>query len=295
VAKPSSVRFTDNRGRPTIEAIGLPRAVLRDLYHRVLTAKWRWFFLVATLYYLSVHAIFALLYLLQPGSIVNAAPGSFWDAYFFSVQTWMTIGYGVMSPGSFWGHWLVTIEAFLGMLTTAVITGLVFAKFARPTANILFSDVCCVSNVDGVPTLSFRMANARGNRLVEAALTVNVARTVRTAEGESFRRVIDLKLVRSHNPMFFVGWTALHRIDEASPLLGHDVASLKKDATEILVVLTGLDEDIAATVHARKAYGPDDIRWGHRFADIVTSSTERDGVRVFDYRKFHDTLPLADA
>ncbi len=286
------VRYTDNRGRSNIGAVGLPRARLRDLYHSVLTTKWRWFFLLATVWYASVNAIFAGLYLLEPGSIVGAREGSFLDAYFFSVQTLMTIGYGVMSPGSTYANVLVTLEAYFGMLTAAILTGLVFAKFSRPLANVLISDVCCICPYDGVPTLMFRMANARGNRMVEASLGVSLGRMVTTKEGERFRRVFDLQLVRSHNPMFFVGWTAMHPIDRESPLFGLTRAQLEADNAEILAVLTGIAEDIGATVHARKAWGPEDIRWGERFVDIVSATTDAEGIRVFDYSRFHETQPI---
>jgi inward rectifier potassium channel len=284
------IRFTDNRGRTSIEAIGLPSAPMLDLYHRILTMRWRSFFALATLYYVGIHAIFAGLYQLQTGAI-SGGDGSFEAAYFFSVQTMMTIGYGTMSPATLYGHILVAAEAFFGMLTTAVLTGLVFAKFARPTANVLFSDKLCVQRQDGVPTLVLRMANARGNRMVEASLGVSVARTIVTAEGETFRRIIDLPLVRAHQPMFFVGWTAMHRIDEASPLFGVTPEQLAAEDAEILAVLTGLDEDIGATLHARKAWGHDEIRWGERFVDVVYGSRTEGGVRIFDYAKFHETTP----
>lgn len=270
--------------------MGLPSAPLRDLYHRILTMRWRTFFLIATVYYFTIHAVFAVLYMLDPGAI-TASDGTFWNAYFFSVQTMMTIGYGVMSPASFYGHVLVSIEAYFGTLTTAVLTGLVFAKFARPTANVLFTDKMCVYRYDDVPTLVFRMANARGNRMVEATLGVSLARTVVTKEGETFRRVIDLKLVRDHQPMFFVGWTAMHKIDEHSPLFGLTKEELEQQNAEILAVLTGLDEDIGATLHARKAWGFEEIAWGERFVDIVAATTEEAGVRVFDYGRFHHRQP----
>jgi inward rectifier potassium channel len=284
------LRFTDNRGRVSIEAIGLPSAPLRDLYHGILTMRWRNFFAFATLYYVSIHAVFAALYQVQPGAIAGG-DGSFEAAYFFSVQTMMTIGYGTMSPGTLYGHVLVAAEAFFGMLTTAVLTGLVFAKFARPTANVIFSDKVCVHRQDGVPTLVLRMANARGNRMVEASLGVSLARTVVTSEGETFRRIIDLPLVRANQPMFFLGWTAMHRLDEKSPLFGLTPERLAAEDAEILAVLTGLDEDTGASLHARKAWGYDEIRWGERFVDVLYGSREERGVRVFDYAKFHDTIP----
>lgn len=286
------VRFLDNRGRPVLVGLNLPRATWRDLYQRMLSASWPVFFAWATVYYALVHVVFASLYVLEPGSISNAPSGGFLDAYFFSVQTMMTIGYGGMAPATLWANVLVTIEAFFGMITTAILTGLVFARFARPTANVLFSNVLCVGPHDGHPSLLMRCANARGNRIVEASLSVTLATTTKTKEGETFRRIRDVTLVRPKNSMFFVSWTAMHRIDETSPLFGETAESLAQKNAELLFVLTGIDEDLGATVHARRAYGADEIRFGARFVDILSQVPGTDGMRVIDYARFHETQPV---
>ncbi len=282
-------RFLDNKGRPTLEAVGLPRAPMRDLYHRMVIARWRTFILGWLLLYTTLHLVFAGLYTLSPGSVSSV--DGFWDGYFFSVQTMMTIGYGTMSPLTTYAHVLVTIEAYLGMFLTAVLTGLIFAKFATPTANVMFANSVCVSKHEGKPTLSMRMANARGNRLVSASLDVAVAKTIKTLEGETFRRVVDLKLVRNTNPLFWVGWTAMHVIDESSPFHGETTESLTEKGMEMIVILSGVDEHTSQSVHARRSYGADEIMWGARYVDIIAAAQNAGGLRRVDYRRFHDTQP----
>ena len=282
-------RFLDNRGRPTLEAVGLPQAPLRDLYHRLVIARWRTFIAGWLLIYSVLHLAFAALYMLEPGCVSSVT--TFWDGYFFSVQTMMTIGYGTMSPLTTYAHVLVTIEAYLGMFLTAVLTGLIFAKFAMPTANVMFANWCVVGKHEGKTTLSMRMANARGNRLISAALEVSVAKTIRTAEGETFRKVVDLKLVRRTNPLFWVGWTAMHVIDETSPFFGETQETLTQQGMEMIVILTGVDENTSQAVHARRSYGAEEIKWGARFVDIIAAAQNEGGLRRVDYRRFHDTQP----
>ena len=286
-----SQRYLDNRGRPTVEVRGLPSAPLQDLFHRLLTLRWSSFLALAFATYLVINAGFAGLYLLDPGGVENTEPGSFWDAYFFSVESMMTIGYGRMVPVSTYAHALVTIESFFGLLTTALLTGLIFAKFATPTANVLFSNVVCVAKHDGVPTLLLRLANARGNRLIQASLAITVAKTTKTAEGETFRKVHDVALVRSTNPLFWIGWTVMHRIDESSPFFGETKESLLAKGAEIIVVLSGVDEHSSATVHTRRSYSPDEMRWGERFVDLLSAGAAQGELRAVDYSRFHDTQP----
>lgn len=282
-------RFLDNKGRPTLEAVGLPVAPLRDLYHRIMIARWRSFLVGWLVLYSTLHLAFAGLYRIRPDSV--SAVNGFWDAYFFSVQTMLTIGYGTMSPLTTYAHVLVTIEAYVGVFLSAVLTGLIFAKFATPTANVMFSNWLCVYKHEGKPTVAMRMANARGNRLISASLDVAVAKTIKTMEGETFRKVEDLKLVRSTNPLFWVGWTAMHVIDESSPFFGETNESLVQKGMEMIVILSGVDEHTSQSVHARRSYGADEIKYGARFVDIIAAAQNAGGLRRVDYRRFHDTQP----
>jgi inward rectifier potassium channel len=280
--------FTRRAFGREIVSIGLDRSPLHDLYHVLLTMPWRYFFTGVLAGYLAVNALFAEGYLLLGDAILNARPGSFLDCFFFSVQTLATIGYGQMAPRTVGANLLVTVEALLGMVGLALTTGLVFARFSRPTARVLFSRVAVVTVYDGVPSLMFRMANARGNQIVEARLKLSLLRNERTAEGEPVRRVYDLRLRRSEQPLFALTWTAVHAIDEKSPLHGLDEQAWRDSLTDLVVSLTGVDDGLAQTINARYAYHPEDVRFASRFVDILHTDKDRS---VIDFGKFHEVVP----
>jgi inward rectifier potassium channel len=275
-------------GRPIV-TIGLDASPLGDAYHWLLTSTWRRFFLLVLGVYLAANGTFALAYLALGDAIENAVPGSFADAFFFSVQTMATIGYGKMAPRTLGANVLVTVEALAGLLGLALVTGVVFAKFARPTARVLFSDVAVVTRFDGVPSLLLRMANARGSQIAEASVHVVLLRSEVTAEGDSVRRAHELHLTRSRSAFFALTWTVIHPITPDSPLHRETAESLPAADVDLIVTLTGFDNSLAQTVHAQHSYRGDEVRWNHRFVDVVT--TQADGVRVLDFRGFHDTVP----
>lgn len=293
--RPSVLKTSFGAGNPVL-AIGLPRRPLGDLYHQLLTWSWTRLFSLMGAAYLAVNALFAAAYLaLGPGAIQGAEPGSFSDAFFFSFDTMATIGYGDKVPRGTAANLLSLVQVMLGMAGLAVTTGLVFAKFARPTARVLFSRVAVVQPFDGVPSLLFRMANARANQIVEAELTVIAVRAERTVEGESIRKVYDLKLRRSRSAAFSLSWTAVHPITPESPLFGLDAAALAQAPLTIMVSVSGIDEHLGQTVHARHAYAAADVIFGSRFVDIL--EVQPDGSAVIDYRRFHDieTVPPSGA
>jgi len=270
--------------RPTY--IGLDNDGWRDAYHRMLTLPLAGFLAVMGGVYLCVNAFFASLYLLDPGGVANARPGNFSDAFFFSVQTLGGLGYGVMSPRGLYANLVATGEVFLGLMNLGVATGLLFARISRPTARIMFSNRAVVAPLNGAPTLMFRAANRRRNLVIEAEVTVTLIHNVTTREGTVLRRFHELPVVRSRTPLFFLTWQVMHVIDEASPLCGETTESLNAKQAEILVVMKGLDEAFASTIHARASYKPDEIVWGGRLADIFT--TDAAGERFIDFRRFHD-------
>lgn len=263
-----------------------------DPYHLLLTLEWHWFFALIAIGYIITNALFALLYLKGGDCIENARPGYFWDAFFFSVQTMASIGYGAMYPRleCTYTNILVTTEALAGLMGLTIATGLMFARFSRPTARVLFSNVALITLHNGIPTLMFRTANERHNQILEAQLGVSLVRNEVTSEGIFMRRLYDLKLIRSQTRIFALTWTAMHEIDQNSPLYGATPESLAEAETEIVVTLTGLDETVSQTIHARYYYTTPDILWNHRFVDIL--SRGRDGRRIIDYTHFHDVMPL---
>jgi inward rectifier potassium channel len=265
----------------------------RDPYHLMLTIPWLGFIGIVSLAYILINLIFACLFLLGGDCIVGAKPGDFSDAFFFSVQTIASIGYGVMSPGTTYAHIIVTIESIMSLLTIAVVTGLAFARFSKPTARIMFSDIAVVDLFDGIPTLTFRAANQRHNQIVEAQIQVYLLRDEKSKEGTFLRRFYELKLLRSRTPSFTLTWNVMHPIDEDSPLYGQTLESLTKSRSQITVSISGTDETVAYNIHARHIFSPNEILWDHRFVDMVYKSPNGD--RYLDYTHFNEALPLEPA
>jgi inward rectifier potassium channel len=261
-----------------------------DFYHGILTASWPGFVAQLAALFLVVNLAFAVLYVIDRGGIANARPGSFADAFFFSVQTLGTLGYGVMAPRTLYTNLLVTAESFTGVLTIALFTGIIFARFSRPFARVVFSRVGCVTQFDGLPTLMFRAANQRGNSILDAAVSVSLASNYTTREGVEMRRFQELRLIRSNNPLFALSWTVMHPIDEASPLCGLGLAEMIEHDMEIVVMLSGMDETISDRIYARHAYMAEEILWQRRFVDVVSVTSS--GQRMVDLVRFHDTQEM---
>jgi len=261
-----------------------------DFYHGVLTASWPGFVARLAALFLTVNLVFAILYVADRGGISNARPGSFADAFFFSVQTLGTLGYGVMAPRTLYTNILVTGESFAGILIIALFAGMIFARFSRPYARLVFSRNAVVTSFDGKPTLMFRAANQRGNSILDASANVSLAGNYTTREGHTLRRFQELKLLRASNPLFALSWTVMHPIDEASPLYNLGMAELIEHDMEIVVTLSGMDETISDRIYARYSYLPEEVLWHRRFVDVVSITPS--GQRMVDLVHFHDTEAL---
>ncbi len=265
--------------------VGVERAPFQDLYHAVLRLSWTGALLVIVGTYLSVNALFGLAYFFTGG--VAGANGGYLDAFFFSVETMGTIGYGEMHPASTAAHSLVVLESVTGLTITALATGLVFAKFSLPLARIVFSRQAVIAPMNGVPTLMMRVGNARQSIIAEATVRVAMVRTELTDEGTTFYRLVDLPLSRERSPALARSWTVLHPIDDKSPLYKATPNTLEKDEVEIMVSVVGTDDTSLQPVHARHRYFDKDILWGARHVDVL--SFREDGMMVLDVSKFHET------
>lgn len=275
---------------PAIRATGTRWRPQDDLFHFVLTRSWTQFLLIAAAFYVGTNAVFAAAYWAVPGS-VHGVEG-FEDAFYFSVQTFSTVGYGNFYPASHWANVLMTLESMVGLFSVALVTGLTFARFSRPSARVRFSTKIASYERDGVPHLVFRVANERHNSIVEAQLRVILLVSETTREGHELRRPIELPLVRDRTALFMLTWIPMHAIDEASPFFGGPacIERLRAKKAELFLSLSGLDETSAQTVHARWRYDVGDIAWEHNFADVLT--IEPDGTRVLDYEKFDQVIPV---
>jgi inward rectifier potassium channel len=275
-------------GSTRVHTHGLPRAHLQDVYHYAMVLSWPWFMAVCAGAFLALNTVFAGLYLLSDQAIANQFPTGFLGAFFFSVETLATVGYGDMHPATLYAHVVATVEIFLGMTSVALITGVMFARFSRPRARILFARNPVVSLMDGRKTLIIRVANARQNMIVDASAKLRLLRNETTPEGHTFRRIFDLKLRRDEQPMFILGWSLMHDIDDESPLKGVHLGTADAANTTLILSINGTDETTSQTMLSRFSYDCAQILWGHRYVDVLY--TDAAGQSHMDYTLIHDTV-----
>jgi len=275
-------------GSREIIAEGLELNFWADISHRCMTASWPAFILGAALVFLVFNAVFGLLYLVGDQPIANVKGQDYIDYFYFSIETLSTAGYGDMHPQTHYGHFIATIELFTGIFSMSLMTGLIFARFSRPSARLLFANNPVVAAHEGVSTLMVRFANERHNVIGNATARLWMFKDILTAEGQEIRRFYELLLLRNENPALALSWTLYHVIDAQSPLDGMTPEDFAASGVSLVVVVSGYDVIAAQTVHARKSYDHRDIRFGHRYVDVLGSSD--DGRIRIDYGRFHDTF-----
>jgi len=256
-------------GEYTFTKKGIRRFDLRDPYHLAVTLTWPQFLAAMAGLYLTVNCLFAMLYLVVPGALANAHPGSFSDAFFFSFETLATVGYGEIYPGSLYGHLISSTEIMCGLAFTAILTGLTFVRFSRPRAKFIFADNPVVAQHNGKPMLMLRVANGRANSMGATTAKMNVLLSSTTVEGKTFRSAYELKLVRQHLPIFPLTWTVMHELGEASPIHNMDSAALIAADARIFITLESHDPVLTANVNDLRSYAPGDIKFGMHYVDAV--------------------------
>jgi inward rectifier potassium channel len=276
-----------------IERRGVPRSfatIFGDLYHFLRTSTWTRIWLLFGGVFLVANLVFAAILYVGHAKITQA--DGFVDDFWFSVQTMGTIGYGVLSPADTLANVIVTLECFVGIALTALITGVVFSRFATAEARVIFSQSAVVHMFDGKRTLLFRMCNARATAIVEATVHVYLSRDETTVEGDRVRRIHDLELRRNNTPVFALSWSVYHVLDESSPLFDATAESFNGSTNSIIVTFQGIDDRLAATIHTRYVYNADDVQFDRKFADIIKLDPDTK-VRYLDFEQFHATEPIA--
>jgi inward rectifier potassium channel len=274
VGQDESSRLLDRDGGFNVKRTGLPFLRSFSAYHSLIEMTWPRFYGIVFLAYLVVNAFFATVYVALGdqviGGVFNAEAdllNQWAQAFFFSVQTFTTVGYGHLAPSGVIPNIVVTLEAFVGLLGFALATGLLFARFAKPTAQIGFSRFALWAPHETGKAFMFRIINERSNELVD--VTVRVILTyVEQVDDQEVRRFRELPLERAHIPFFPLNWTLVHPITGESPLAEFDKDQLHNSQAEFLVLITGFDETFSQTVHTRSSYKGDEIIWGARFADM---------------------------
>src|SRR5258707_416318 len=249
----STARIVRLGGREIITE-GLHLNFWADISHRCMTASWPAFIAGAALVFVGFNAVFALLYWIGNQPISNVPGGAYIDYLYFSIETLSTAGYGDMHPDTHYGHFIATVELFTGIFSMSLMTGLIFARFSRPNARLLFADNPVISSHDGKPTLMVRLANERHNIIGNATARLWLFKNIVSMEGESLRRFYELPLARNESPALALSWTLYHVVDEESPLYGLNADDLDASKVSLVVVVSGYDVVAAQTVHARKSY-----------------------------------------
>ena len=296
VAQESRQRLLNRDGSFNVARRGLNFWTSLSLYHRLLTMSWTKFLGLVTLSYLVANLVFALAYMAcGPGALASSPEltfrNEFLRAFFFSVETFATIGYGNIIPTGPAAHLIVTIESLVGLLGFALATGLLFARFSRPTAKIIFSQQAIVAPYRDITAFEFRITNARTNQIIELEAKILFAQFEVDEGGKSVRRFYPLTLERDKVVFFPLSWTIVHPVDEASPLYGLTHEDLRRTDAEFLILLTGIDETFSQTVHARSSYKADEVIWNARFANVFNRPLENDLLTI-DVRRIDAIEPI---
>jgi inward rectifier potassium channel len=272
--------------------LNLQRREYRDIYQWVLSLKWPEFTALIAGIYLFLNLVFAGFYTLGDQCIAGVRSGSYVDAFFFSVQTLATVGYGHWYPQTMYGHIVTTIEFIVGVFGLAVMTGLIFVRFSRPAARILFSKSIVIGPLNGRPTLMLRVGNLRAQSMVEAEFRILFTRDEPILEGDNFRYFYHLKLHFDRLISFPAALTLRHTIDQQSPLYGETAESLAKSRATFVASVVGIDPVIPAAVQTQRDYTWRDVRFGERFVEIYSEPTA--GRLTVDFGRLHDTEPMSE-
>jgi len=293
VVAQEGVRLLNRNGTFNVKRTGLRFFSSLNLYHWLLTISWHKFFIFVTFLYFALNSIFAFLFLLCGVDALKDTSSeptynAFLRNFFFSVQTFATVGYGTIHPVGFPANFIVVVESLVGLLAQALVTGMLFARFSRPTAKIIFSRNAVIAPYRGVTGFMFRITNARQNQLIELHCKLLFAKFENDVNGKRVRRFYFLDLERESVVFFPLHWTIVHPIDEKSPLYGLTNEDLSRTDAEFLILLTAIDETFSQTVHSRMSYKYDEIRWNEKFSNIFERSTE-DSKLMIDVRRIDCT------
>lgn len=273
-----------------VEARGISRRYLDDLYHRLLAGKWGALFALFVAIYLGINTAFAGGLMMCGEGAISAVPEPDFRAYFFfSIQTMSTVGYGTLAPTSACANWIVTAEVIVGLAFAALVTGMVYGKFSKPTSRIIFTDRVILDTWEGAPALMLRLGNARTNELVAATVDMCALVPVETEDGHKISQLIDLTLRRRTSPLFQMSWLLIHPIDEDSPFHGRSIESIVEDNIRLVVSVTAHDGNLGQTVYARSFYTAGQFVQHRRFVDVIEQVSP--GHFTVDYARFHETVP----
>ncbi len=293
-ATSTTARLIDQSGNFNVKKIGQSLEARVNLYHKLITMTWPKFALVALGFYLTVNLSFGIVYYfigIENLMGVDKSHGlsDFWEAFFFSSQTMTTVGYGRVSPVGYITNIIASVEAFLGLLSFSILTGLLYGRFSRPVPRILYSEKAIIAPYLDINGLMVRMANEKSNQLINVEASMIFSRN-EIENGMVKRKYYGLDLERSKVKFFAMSWTLVHPITEKSVLFGETPESLKASDAEVLVSVEGTNDTFADYIHSRKSYLFDEIEMGRKFKPMLLESTG--DTYLLDLTKLSDTSEI---
>ncbi|MFA6468564.1 MAG: ion channel [Bacteroidota bacterium] len=284
-------RMMNRDGTFNVDREGMSFLKSLSMYHWLITISWTKFLFLMAGFYVVVNFVFATGFYLCGTNALNGIESTtltnyYWNCFFFSVETFATIGYGALNPRTAAANWLMTFEAFFGLVGAAMATGLLFARFARPHAKILYSNTAVIAPFKNGKALMVRIINQRSSQLINIEAHI-VFSWMTVKEGRRVRQYLPLHLDRSNVTFFPLHWTIVHQIDDKSPLYEKDKTFLQETESEIFVLVTATDETYSQTVHSRSSYRYDEVAWGAKFKDIFEKSTTGKAIGV-NLNRIHD-------
>jgi Inward rectifier potassium channel. len=299
VSRESRQRLLNRDGTFNVKREGLGFWKSLSIYHYLLTISWGRFLAYVAVSYLGLNALFAAGYLLcgesaLSGGVTHSLADRLDRAFFFSVDSMATIGYGNVAPETLAANLLVTAESLLGLLGFALVAGIMFARFARPVVDVWFSRNAIIAPYRDRTAFMFRIVNQRSNEIVDLEARVLLSRRKKDGAHVAEREFLPMRLERERVVFFPLSWTIVHPIDESSPLWGMGPDAMLETESEFLILLNGFDETFSQTVHTRSSYKPQEVVWGAKFSSMFNPARE-DGVVSIDIRKLDEFVaaPLA--
>jgi inward rectifier potassium channel len=258
----------------------------------MIDTTWTRFFTAVLLTFVAVNVLFATLYMLvgiEHLQGIEPEMGAFVNAFFFSVHTLTTVGYGNVFPRGTATNAITALEATTGLMFFALGTGLLYGRFSRPSAKILFSRRALIAPYQEGNSLQFRITNARKNVLMDVEARV-LLMTVTRADGQLKRSFSDLELERRRVYFFPLTWTVVHPIDSASPFYGKSAEELQRQEAELLILIRAFDDTFSQVVHSQFSYRHDEILWGAKFEPAFR--VDPDGDLILDVNRVHELTRL---
>ena len=280
-------------GNRSVSGTGLARSRFGDIFHLCMSMSWPRLLACYGVFFLVINVLFASLFALDAQAVIGKHPPDWWDLLFFSTEVFGTVSFGDFQPNGAYGHALASIEILFGIASYAFMTGLTFARFTRPKAELVFAHHPIIAMHQGKLTLITRVANTRHNYLSDVTVKFWVMANELEGGKRTSRRSYRGTLIREDNPVLILSWLIYHVIDEDSPLNGKSAADMQTVDVSLAYIVSGHDENFAQQVHARHFYQHEEIRWHHAYVDTLYE-TGADSVEV-DFGKFHDTRPLGGA